>query len=132
MQPVNFCLCHANLSGAFECPVSGVAPVGQRFPQLRGGVGEYWCCPPPGSLLLGFFSLPWCRAPSRSTVGMEQPPKPTVVGDSLTGRCSREILGGDSLAKVDVAAMVALTAENVLPWRLLKGDGSSARLWFWQ
>lgn len=107
-QPVNFCLCHANLSGAFECLVSGAAPVGQRFPQLCDGVGEYGCCPAPGSLLLGFFGLPRC--PPEAWWGWSSPPKPTVVGDGPTGRCGREILGGDTLPKVEVAVVVALTA----------------------
>lgn len=49
------------------------------------------------------------------------PPKPAVVGYGPVGRCSREILRGDILPKVDVAAMVALN-----------GDGSSVRLWVWQ
>lgn len=49
------------------------------------------------------------------------PPKPAVVGDGPMGRRSREVLRGDTLPKVDVAAMVALN-----------GDRSSVRFWVWQ
>lgn len=54
--------------------------------------------------------------------GMEPPPKPSVLGGGPTGWCSREILGGDTLPKVDVAAVVALPAVNVLQRRLLNGE----------
>jgi len=63
---------------------------------------------------------------------MEQPPKPTVVGHGPTGQRSREIRGGDTLRKVDVAAGVALTAESVFQWGLRHRDRSSVPLWFWQ
>lgn len=55
--------------------------------------------------------------PPEAPWGWSSPPKPTVAGDGPTGRCGREILGGDTLPKVEVAAVVALTAENETPER---------------
>lgn len=52
-----------------------------------------------------------------------------MVGDGPRGPPRR---GGDTLLKVDVAAVVALPAENVFWWSLLNGDRSSVWLWFWQ
>lgn len=45
----------------------------------------------------------------------------------LGGRCSREDFGGDSL-RVDVAAMGALPAANVLRWRLPDGEKGFGRV----
>lgn len=105
--------------------VSAEAPLGQMFVQMCDGVSEYRCSPAPGSLLVGLFGFPECQGPSRSAVGMEQPPRETVVGTDPT-----EILGG---AKVEVAAaetpewrqefgtfvILAVTQPNCCPSQML-------------